>query len=98
LDFSSDRGAVTAEFMLLLPALLFLLAATLGIFQIGLERIWLEVRAFEAARTAAIGFTALAAENLEIQVREEGRFRCVTVSKTGLLRLEATRCMIPYGG
>ena len=84
--------------MLLLPALLLLLAASLGVFQIGLERIWLEVRAFEAARNAAIGFAVPAVANLDIQVFDEGRLRCVSVSKTALLKLEATRCMIPYGG
>jgi len=84
--------------MLLLPALLLLLAASLGVFQIGLERIWLEVRAFEAARSAAIGFAVPAVANLDIQVFEEGRLRCVTVSKTGILKLETTRCMIPHGG
>lgn len=84
--------------MLLLPALLLLLAAALGVFQLGLERIGLEVQAFELARSVAIGFEPVGAENLEVEFRNEGRFRCVTVSKSGLVKLEATRCMIPYGG
>ena len=84
--------------MLLLPALLLLLATTLGIFQLGLERIGLEVRAFEIARSVAIGIKPDVANDLEIQVFDEGRFRCVTVSKVALIKLVATRCMIPYGG
>ena len=84
--------------MLLLPALLLLLAAALGIFQLGIERIWLEVRAFEVARSVAIGFTPLEIENLDIEVHDEGRLRCVKVSKPGYIKLETTRCMIPYGG
>ena len=84
--------------MLLLPALLLLLAAALGILQLGIERIWLEVRAFEVARSVAIGFTPLEIENLAIEVRDEGRLRCVKVSKPGYIKLETTRCMIPYGG
>jgi hypothetical protein len=84
--------------MLLLPALLLLMAATLGIFQLGLQRIWLEVRAFEVARSVAIGFEPIEVQDLEIQISEQGRLKCVTVSKTQLLELALTRCMIPYGG
>ncbi|MDP5026148.1 MAG: hypothetical protein NWP32_04145 [Aquiluna sp.] len=84
--------------MLLLPALLLLLAAALGVFQLGVERIWLEVQAFEAARSAAIGFPPLEIENLEIEVRDEGRLKCVSVSKPGFMKLETIRCMIRYGG
>ena len=84
--------------MLLLPALLLMLAAALGIFQLGIERIWLEVRAFEVARSVAIGFNPLEIENLAVDIHDDGRLRCVSVSKSGFIKLETTRCMIPYGG
>jgi Flp pilus assembly protein TadG len=98
LGFSSEKGAVTAEFMLLLPALALLLASALGLFQLGLERMSLEVSAFEIARAKAIGFEPELDANLEIKTQQEGRFQCVTVSKQNLVPIAATSCMIPYGG
>jgi Flp pilus assembly protein TadG len=98
LGFSSEKGAVTAEFMLLLPALALLLASALAIFQLGLDRISLEVSAFEIARANAIGFEQEIETELEITTEQEGRFACVTVSKMNLVRMAATSCMIPYGG
>ncbi|HEY7854158.1 MAG TPA: hypothetical protein VIB80_03470 [Aquiluna sp.] len=96
--WTSEKGAVTAEFMLLLPALLVLLTAALGLFQLGLERISLEVQTFEAARAMAIGFEPELREEVTVSHNQDGRFLCVTLVKNGLVDLEATRCMIPYGG
>ena len=98
MDLNSEKGAVTAEFMLLLPALLVLLAAALSLFQLGLERIALETKTFEIARSVAIGYPATEEAGFEIATKDEGRFRCVSVTKQGLVNLESTRCMIPYGG
>ena len=46
----SDQGAVTAEFMLLLPALVMLFATVLGSVAFATDRIALEAKGFEAAR------------------------------------------------
>jgi Flp pilus assembly protein TadG len=98
LGFSSEKGAVTAEFMLLLPGLALLLAAALGMFQMGLDRIALEVSAFEASRASAIGFEPEVPDGAELTRYQEGRFQCVRLAKSQLVPLTATSCMIPYGG
>jgi hypothetical protein len=84
--------------MLLLPALIMLLAAGVGMFQLGLERIALEVKAFEITRGIAIGFEPEIEAGLEVVQSPEGRFKCVSVIQAGLIKLEAKRCMVPYGG
>jgi Flp pilus assembly protein TadG len=98
LVFHSDKGAVTAEFMLLLPALILLLAGGIGMFQLGLQRIALEVSAFEITRAVAIGFEPELEPGLEMRVSQEGRTKCVSVTKDLLFKLESKRCLIPYGG
>jgi Flp pilus assembly protein TadG len=44
LDLAIDRGAVTAEFMLLLPALIMLFSVVLGSVSLAVERIALEAK------------------------------------------------------
>ena len=90
---SNDRGAVTAEFMLLLPGLVLLVTTAVGGFTLGLERIALEVRAFEAARHYAI-----TGETQDHNLTNEGRFSCIEVEKQGLVKLSAQSCMLRYGG
>ena len=90
---SNDRGAVTAEFMLLLPGLVLLVTTAFGGFTLGLERIALEVRAFEAARHYVI-----TGETQDHNLTNEGRFSCIEVKKQGLIKLSAQSCMIRYGG
>jgi hypothetical protein len=84
--------------MLLLPGLALLLAAALSMFQMGLDQIALEVSAFEAARSSAIGFEPEVLEAASMTSYQEGRFLCVRLEKEQLLPLSATSCMIPSGG
>jgi hypothetical protein len=84
--------------MLLLPALLVLLALGLGLFQLGLSRIALEVHGFELARSVAIGLTPEIPAGIEMNSFSEGRFKCVRLVQDTLPKLETKRCMIPYGG
>jgi hypothetical protein len=84
--------------MLLLPALMLLLASALAMFQLGLARIALEVTGFEIARAVAIGFEPQVDADLEVTISQEGRFRCVSVVKSSLIKLESKRCLFPYGG
>jgi hypothetical protein len=95
---TSDKGAVTAEFMLLLPALLVLLASGLGLFQVGLDRIALEVQGFEVARAVAIGLGPEIPDGHEMTTFSEGRLTCVLLTQESFPNLETKRCMIPYGG
>ncbi len=50
MGFSSDKGAVTAEFMLVTPALILAVATLLGLFPLALSAIKLEVEAMQLAR------------------------------------------------
>ena len=79
--------------MLLLPGLAIVLSLVLGGFSLGLQRIALEVEAFEAARHYSI-----TGDTQGHPVTEEGRFSCVEVSSPGVIPLSAHSCMIRYGG
>lgn len=79
--------------MLLLPGLAILLSLVIGGFSLGLQRIALEVEAFEATRHFSI--TGDAQGHV---VTEEGRLSCVEVTSSGVIPLSAQSCMIRYGG
>jgi hypothetical protein len=50
-----DRGAVTAEFAAVLPAVLLVLALALGALQLGVEQLRLQGATFDAARLIGRG-------------------------------------------
>ncbi len=86
-NFSSDHGAVTAEFMLLLPALMMLFATVLGSVVFATDRIALEARGFEAARSLALGLDLRAEEGIEIEKSVEGALTCAKITKQSLIPL-----------
>lgn len=90
-----ERGSVTAEFALTLPAVVLLLAVGLGAITLAGQRVSLTGQAAEAARLAARGDTQLAQEILtktgaHSAVSRANGILCVTLTAThsvGKLRL-----------
>lgn len=84
---------MTAEFMLLLPALTLIVSLAIASFSFGLSKIQLEVEAFQRARLYAI--TGDSAGHL---ITQDGRFHCLEVSQGGLFQIQAKACVLRYGG
>ncbi len=97
LVLDSDRGAVTAEFMLLLPALIILFTFALGSVTFATERIAIESKVFEAARAISLGQEPVIDQNYRLTQSVEGRKICVTLSRQMLLPINSTLCMLPVG-
>jgi Flp pilus assembly protein TadG len=96
-NFSSDHGAVTAEFMLLLPALIMLFATVLGSVVFATDRIALEARGFEAARSLALGLDLRAEEGIEIEKSVEGALTCAKITKQSLMPMSTKLCVMQVG-
>ena len=94
---ASDQGAVTAEFMLLLPALIMLFATVLGSVAFATDRIALEAKGFEAARSLAIGLDLLAEQGIEIEKSVEGALTCAKISKQSLIPMSTKLCVMQVG-
>lgn len=83
-----ERGSSTAEFAVILPALVFVLGLVLGAAAVGMVQLRLEESARLGARAAARGDTAQTVQNIvqEVQpgasssVSLEGTYTRVTVS------------------
>jgi hypothetical protein len=84
--------------MLLLPGLVLLFALCLGSFSMALQKVELEVRAFEVARELAIGNQPVVAAGITLEVETEGRLSCAQLTSPGPIPLTARHCMIRYGG
>ncbi|MFC5338004.1 TadE family type IV pilus minor pilin [Leucobacter denitrificans] len=90
-----DRGSVTAEFALTVPAVLLILGLVLGSIHLAAERVSLVSFAGELARLEARGDAALAAQRVSqsgsqvsIQRENDGRLLCITATaspQSGLL-------------
>jgi Flp pilus assembly protein TadG len=96
-NFSSDHGAVTAEFMLLLPALMMLFATVLGSVVFATDRIALEARGFEAARSLALGLDLRAEEGIQIEKSVEGALTCAKITKQSLMPMSTKLCVMQVG-
>lgn len=102
---AGDRGAVSAEFAVLLPAVLVVLALVIGGILLATQRLTLTAAAAELARLEARGDEALAAVRLarlpagtSVSRSRDGEVLCVTLGAApghGLLavvRLTARGC------
>ena len=81
-----ERGAVTAEFALTLPAIVLVLALVVGGLTLSAQRVMTASVAAQIARLEARGDSAAAAQvmqrlprGLTVNARDEGALRCVTV-------------------
>lgn len=97
LVFSSQKGAVTAEFMLLFPTVVLALAGTLGVFQLGVAQLSLSREAFLQARQLAIGNDPEASPDVSLTERLDGRFVCVSAVRNYLFELKAEVCLPKHG-
>jgi hypothetical protein len=96
-SLASDQGAVTAELMLLLPALIMLFATVLGSVTFATDRIALEAKGFEAARSLAIGLDLVSEEGIEIETSVEGALTCAKITKQSLMPMSTKLCVMQVG-
>lgn len=94
--FHSERGAVTAEFMLITPVVILAVTALLGLFPIALSAIKLELTAMQLARLHSLGHSVTAPAGFELEIIEHERFQCLVLRKEPWI-LESEYCAIPIG-
>ena len=82
----SDRGTVTAELAIALPAVLLLLTFSMQALGLQVGRIELASKAGEMARAAARGEVVSAKQEIR------GNLICVKQSKSGLIELVEQQC------
>lgn len=80
----SERGTVTAELAVALPAVILVLGLSIQLLQLPVERMDLAVSAGEQARAIARGERTGG--------RIEGALVCVTLTKSGLVSIKETAC------
>jgi hypothetical protein len=97
LVFSDQKGAVTAEFMLLFPTIVLALAGVLGVFQLGVAQLELSRDAFTSARQISIGGTLTPVEGVEVHSYRDGQLVCVIAQKKIAIELEASACLFQHG-
>jgi hypothetical protein len=109
-----ERGSVTAEFAVVLPAVLLVLVLCVGSASVSVQRIAVQSAAASAARVAARGEAGGSAEAVASRVgsgaavtlRRDGDFVCATVSagasfaaaRTVGIRVSGTSCALSGEG
>ena len=93
---ASDRGVVTAEFMLLMPALISVVALCGLLLSLGLGAIGLELEAAQAARQLGYGFEYDPGDYVLERWREQ-HLACVRLTAPGLIQLQAQQCVLAAG-
>jgi Flp pilus assembly protein TadG len=97
LVFSNQKGAVTAEFMLLFPTVVLALAGFLGVFQLGLVQLQLSRDAFTQARELSIGNQLQKIPNTKFRSNQDGRWVCVTAVRELPIAMEVQACLLKHG-
>lgn len=90
----NEKGAVTAEFMLLMPAAILAVTLLLGFFNLAIERVKFEFEAFQFARSH---FYALEPGSYEFEQSSRGELSCVEVVSGQALQFRSEWCLIPIG-
>lgn len=102
----SDRGSITAEFAVALPAVMVVLALSLGGFSVAGAQLRVQDAAAAAARAAGrgdgVGIAAQVAPGASVSQWSQGDLACVTVSATAALGpaaipLSASSCALGGG-
>lgn len=88
---------MTAEFMLLFPTVVLALAGILGVFELGLTQLQLSREAFSQARQLAIGNQLADQPGSFFEVRQSGKWVCVTATKQLVVKMEAEACLMKHG-
>ena len=97
LVFSDQKGAVTAEFMLLFPTVVLALAGILGVFQLGVAQMELARNAFTQARQLSINGSMLPIPGSTFESYTEGQWVCVIAQKRFVFDLQERACLYQHG-
>jgi len=90
----NQRGAVTAEFMLLMPAAVLAVTLLLGSFTLALERVKFEFEAFQFARSFLYG---LPTESHDFLERSKDDLSCVEVRSDSPFSFRSEYCLHKIG-
>ena len=90
----NQKGAVTAEFMLLMPAAILAVTLLLSFFTLALDRVKFEFEAFQFARSY---FYGLETPGLEFETSLVGDLECVEVISGSPLRFRSSYCAFKLG-
>jgi hypothetical protein len=94
---NNDGGAVTAEFMMLMPVLVLGLSLTLGAVSLGFERLELQAMSWSMARAEALGLELPDLEGVTINIERIERVSCVHLLKSKPLPIHAKSCQLILG-
>jgi len=94
---ANDRGAVTAEFMVAMPAVILVVALLGSLFQLGLARISMEQEASGLSRQFGYGIALQASGRYVVETSVRGHLGCVQVSLRGPIPLVSEQCAIRSG-
>jgi hypothetical protein len=83
--------------MLLLPALILLFSTVLGSVAFATDRIALEAKAFEVARSLAIELDVPIEPGIKVEKSIEGRLTCAKITKQSLLPMSTKLCVMQVG-
>ena len=97
LVFSDQKGAVTAEFMLLFPTVVLALAGILGVFQLGVAQMELARNAFTQARQLSINGSMLPIPGSTFESYLDGQWVCVIAQKRFVFDLQERACLYQHG-
>ena len=90
----NQRGAVTAEFMLLMPAAILAVTLLLGSFTLALERVKFEFEAFQFSRSYLYGLDTESHEYIE---RKKGNLSCIEVRSNSPFSFRSEYCLHKIG-
>jgi Flp pilus assembly protein TadG len=96
LAFRSDKGAVTAEFMLITPAMILAVTLLISLFPLALAGIKLELSAMQLARLHAFGQDVEVPTGYSIEFSQQGKLSCLKL-RMNTLPMESEYCAIPIG-
>lgn len=94
--FRSEKGAVTAEFMLVTPAMILAVTLLIGLFPLALAGIKLELTAMQLARLHTFGQLVEAPAGHTLEISQRGRLECLSL-RFDALPMESEYCAIPIG-
>lgn len=94
---ANDRGAVTAEFMMLMPAMISVVAIVLAGFQLAVESIALERDVVLLARQLGYGMEISADSKYSVESWREEEYACVALERGGLIPLRSQQCVFRAG-
>jgi hypothetical protein len=93
----NDGGAVTAEFMMLMPVLVLGVSLTLGAVSLGFERLELQTMSWSMARAEALGLELPKLEGATYTIERIERISCVHLLKSNPLPIRAKSCQLILG-